>query len=474
MLLSDLQNVLFQGIEDELTYQNIFLESHRFSSSGEWDFWVSEDDRYIPWKYCRTSQLCYVQTEAIQLTLHAVRIEQARILERCRPVVTIFWSRGMTQRSALLSIIFQILQQKSEILLYRNPSEYYLNRLKANSDSFETLWQIFLEILSRLPGLLCLISLVTDSEEEDRFVQTWAEFFKTYSGPPVNFNIYHVTSPKHCQLEYRIGLDDFYDVEYAFDVCDNLCRVIWAEALDQGMPKKACYAMWDSYWRATRYYLLVKLLDQFSTSFDKALTAATVQYEHHTGFRGTGSIVDFLNEWWKSQETRSAFRTRFSICMRCIPHVVPEGTRSCLQDVVRLEIQRAALERQESIAIATSSRQIDSQHSSDWSTCVLSPLSRTAIWDQMKTRLDVVAAQSFERLDLDLSELHLESVANMPEQTIREAGRIIIDHLQNILFESTILSNLLEQLQGSLQSELVDSLKIGLEIAPFIMLTSQT
>ncbi|KAL9035686.1 MAG: hypothetical protein Q9214_006466, partial [Letrouitia sp. 1 TL-2023] len=385
-LLIDLQKLLFRGIEDEVTYQETLYDIHKRACWNDWEGWILTEDKYIQWRHQKRSHLCYVHTEQIQMSLTIKRIEAVGKIESRVPVVYIFWSQGMTRRSALISIIYQILKQRADILLYRNSPDFYLTKLRTSSRSFELLWKTFLEILFMLPGLLCSLSLPEFGKEQDDFIQSWFNFFESWSGPPVNCIIYQSTSSRYSEFRQRVDLDNLYDLESSLDVCENISHVIQAEASRHSILKQVHVTLWDNLWRATKYYFLVVSFKEYINAVNKALMAVAALNTQNTSLKNAGEpngVMEFLIRWSNTEKTICSLRRHFTIAMHYIlPLLIPEAARTHLQTKAKDVIATATHSKNPKRVNATVDHTQPSEAEVldiDWNTLTITPASRSTI-----------------------------------------------------------------------------------------------
>jgi hypothetical protein len=202
----------------------------------EWDVWVAEESSHVSWYRNSTPGLCCVQTGTIQPAIGAALIasmSKNQVATRLIPFAFLVWSPAMSETSALSCGILQLLERYSEILLYRQPSDFYIRRFQEDAISFGSMWQIFLDMVSALSGLCCCFLIPCGAVDALNFAKM-VDLYLCWSRSPLHILIYHEVDCNPFGVPFSMEIDTAYDIEPEFDTSEAFAKVLWSEQVAIG------------------------------------------------------------------------------------------------------------------------------------------------------------------------------------------------------------------------------------------------
>jgi hypothetical protein len=158
-LLLYIRDNLFRSHEEDAIYHERAIYYYKISrSEGDWAPCFFEALRHCPWSHQNQSTITHGITDTINPQFYLHYVEYAR---RTAPEVVfahILWGKGVTARTVISSVILQMLVQRPEILCKRS-SAFYSRKFSTVNSSIQSLWDVFLEIVHALPGLLLMVRI---------------------------------------------------------------------------------------------------------------------------------------------------------------------------------------------------------------------------------------------------------------------------------------------------------------------------
>jgi len=322
-LLLYIRDDLFRNHEEDAIYHERIIDCYKISrSEGDWEPWFFEEQRYYRWSYRNQSTITHGITETNNPQMYLYYVEYAR---RTAPEVVfacMLWGEGMTARTAIASIIFQMLVQRPETL-YKRSSAFYLRKFSTANSSFHSLWNVFLELVRTLPGLLLLASIGSAGSEECIFVKKLMELFDYWDGPPINLALFH---PGHLPLEAKhqhctVDLDDKFDISPCLENSDALHQIVlYYIGFHDILSNRIRNYQWGSLWRTTRYSIIAIALQDFLETA-RQMAAASADVEHR------GRLLEDLN----TASSRRQFKRFVLKQVYRVPLNIPPETQERLQ-----------------------------------------------------------------------------------------------------------------------------------------------
>ncbi|KAI3397788.1 hypothetical protein diail_10321 [Diaporthe ilicicola] len=202
---------------------------------------------------------------------------------RCAPsllayIVSVFllWARGMTARSAIASIVFQMVQQRPKVLQRAGPG---IKSFSAANASLPKPWDLFCILVQHLGGLMAYISIGSVGQEE------------------FGINFVHV--------EDCIDLDDKYDVHTSLATSDALYHVVLLElGAQESLSETKQLVLWEALWREVRHAVMGIAVTQ---TVEEIKTCARELVEERTCGEDVASLwVSTVTKWTKNNRSERA------------------------------------------------------------------------------------------------------------------------------------------------------------------------
>jgi hypothetical protein len=354
--------------------------------------WFSEERRHVPWEFHKKSQIMQAQCDTLQPQLTYFQMAEARKVVPKAVIVCLMWNSEMDARSALASLVFQILQQRPEIL-YRKSPEYYLKKFREARGSFEKLWIVFLELVDAVGGVLCFVHMPSLSPHAVRFSQAFVDLFNSCdddSGPLMNLVLYqpdHVSLPKRGDIRKP---DDMYDVDPALDASDALHQVILAySGVHEGLSGALKTELWETLWRTVRYSTIALTRPQSASELSLEGSTTNCKITVHLHHR-----------------------------MKELPYHIPSDILEHLTNIIEQAI------RHETLELVNSLQHDVSQQLAGFRLQPLSVEMRNAVWNGMRkvlTRSIMDAVREQDTTELVKSELGKNGIVKMVSIGMRDA-----------------------------------------------------
>jgi hypothetical protein len=261
ILLLELRRIILAGYEEDIIYQHELMETYVCHNGSEWETWIAEVTRHVAWSDHSDLGLFYVQTESIQQSINCTlfaRWSQRAGRSHQEPLLFLAWSRSMTKLSALSCIVYQLLEQQPEALLYRRDPDFYVKKFLRQSISFEYLWEVFVEMISALPNLRIFLAVPSSGSDASVFVMTIIDLYRAGISTPLSILIHHITDPKLSNMPKRVELDNEFDIEPEFDASEAFSKVNRLEMEIHGRTSENLhYYVWSELWATLRYDMMV-------------------------------------------------------------------------------------------------------------------------------------------------------------------------------------------------------------------------
>jgi hypothetical protein len=371
------------------------------------------------------------------------------------------WTRGISARSAVASIIIQILQQRPDIL-YKRTSPFYLKKFKAANTSFTSLWPVLLELLRVIPGILLLVPICSVGDEEMVFVHNFVKLLQGWDGPAINLALFH---PKHegfTKAANIIDLDDKYDVPPSLETTDALHHVVLHElGVHKELSPTMAISLWENMWRSVRYSLVDITLT--TNLCDINLVIANIVDEENQKSCG---VLDseILAVWaastmrWLTRlETKRTFRPLIQAQLLTVPLHLPDSIRKRLQQKARDTIEKSLALRSPGteIDVTLAIEQKNNHDKAQWEFHALDATFRDAIWSRMTPTLVTASRFAFSPCFHIGLKKSLESFVTLAKSR-KIAGRIVLDSTVGISKSPSIFPEL-DDVPSSLESEVFGS-----------------
>jgi len=303
----------------------------------------------------------------------------------------------MTKLSALAVMVFQLLEQQSEALLYRQGPDFYIRKFRRQSISFEYLWQIFVEIIAALPGLRISLMMPSSGSDASAFVMMIIDLYQAEPPTPLSIVICHITDAKLSDTPTTVELDNEYDIEPEMDASEALSKVAMLEMGLHGRKSENLRSyVWSSLWATLRYDMMVMTFH---------LVLQTIKVE--VG-KLTEDPVDLPREeptwlcrnWLNSEQLRSSqaklLKRRIIAFLQLLPYEIPHDVYHRLRQSIHAPFERYLYE------IPTKLQGRDVPRVSNCGTTSSStkptrptPRTRSAIWRDVEQALATTVSNIF-------------------------------------------------------------------------------
>lgn len=253
-LFVQIKKTLFHGFEIEASYHEELATTFKMTSSPAWAQWLSIEQQYVPSKFSHETTIVQAECDAPDMSTCLQWVAQAR--SESPHVVSAFllWARGMTAQSAIASIVFQMLQQRPQVL---SAAGLTMKSFSSANSSLPKLWSLFLSLVQQLGGLMVYISIGSVGQEEFGIVQRFVDLCRKWNGPPINVIIIHPFDENFVRVEDCVDLDDKYDVHPSLTTTDALHHVILLELnIQESLSETVQMVLWEALWREVRYAVI--------------------------------------------------------------------------------------------------------------------------------------------------------------------------------------------------------------------------
>lgn len=394
ILLLELRQYLLSGFEENSTYQREMMEIYHCPADSKWETWIAEETRHVSWHRQTSPGLYYVQTETIQPAICAnlmSRSLRTNGVSHEIPLISLFWSPDMTKLSALVVMVFQVLERHSETLLYQQAPDFYSRKFRRQSISFEYLWQIFVEMITKLPRLRIYMMVPSTGSEASAFVMMFIDLYQAMPPTALNIVIYHTTDAKLSDTPITVELDNAYDIDPEFGDSEAFFKVAMLELGLLGRTTQTMrYYLWSTLWATLRYDMMV---------FTFHLVLRTIKVEVANA---TGSPLDLPSDeptwrsrsWLNSQQWRSSqakrLKRRIIAFLQQLPYDIPLDVFHHLRRSIH-QIPQGNL----TFFPTTNTPHIPSEPISHSSTQAdsTSPRTRSRIWNGVEKILETAVAE---------------------------------------------------------------------------------
>jgi hypothetical protein len=259
---------LFRYAEQDESYHEDFFDYHRLSGTDkDWRPWFQKDLEWCPWSRQAQSTINHAISDEIAPQMAVQSIVYGREMMPIVAFASLVWGTGMTARTALGSIIFQLLTQRPELLRKRSTA-FHLLRFRSIR-SFNGLWLVLLDMLVALPGLMIFIYITSTGLEEKNFVRKFLDLLPTWTGPPINLYVAHTPGLFADQrlLQHSVNLDDIYDLPPALKIGDTLHQIVLSlVGVHENISQRMRDCQWDALWRFVRYFSISVAVEEIERS----------------------------------------------------------------------------------------------------------------------------------------------------------------------------------------------------------------
>ena len=249
---------LFGDGDHHFVYQQEILDIYTTLVASDWQNYISEEVKHTRGYRHEWKGLTYVESETLQPTFTAGILTGIFKIPCQPPTSFLYWSPGMTQRTALACVVFQLLNRHAEKLLYRTDPFFHVENFRQNSLSVDSLWQILSHIITAVSGIRCLFVVVSNDVEAKTFVRILVEFGQSWTQTPYSLLVYNGADSTLSDTPGRVELDHKYDLPLDLDSCEALSKVVWMElGFHKNLSIGTWFSLWSNLWRTLRYNLML-------------------------------------------------------------------------------------------------------------------------------------------------------------------------------------------------------------------------
>lgn len=230
----------------------------------------------------------------------------AQVRSECPHVVSAYllWARGMTAQSAIASILFQMLQQRPQVL---STAGLTMKSFHSANSSLPKLWSLFLHLVRSLGGLMVYISIGSVGQEEFGIVQKFVDLCSKWDGPPINVILIHPFDENFAKVEDCVDLDEKYDVHPSLTTTDALHHVVLLKLnVHDELSDTVQVVLWEALWREVRYAVIgiavTQAIEEITTS------AETLMREKGCDERVGSLWMATVSKWAKNKRVVNTMR----------------------------------------------------------------------------------------------------------------------------------------------------------------------
>ncbi|KAF9871526.1 hypothetical protein CkaCkLH20_10937 [Colletotrichum karsti] len=245
---------LFHQFEVQVGYHQELESIYKTTTSKAWVEWFKMEQKYVPSGYSHETRVVQAECDAPDPQHALVWKKQQRTFASHVPSAYLIWTRGMTARSAIASLIDQILFQKTQVMVEAGLD---LEQFREANDSPRALWKFFLYLVTVLGGCMVYITIGSVGDDEAAVVGKFVAMAKTWKGPPINVTLIHPFSDEFAKADDVINLDDKYDVHPSLTTTDAMHHVLVLELNERKRVSETIQSLlWETVWREVRYAVI--------------------------------------------------------------------------------------------------------------------------------------------------------------------------------------------------------------------------
>jgi hypothetical protein len=259
-MFQNMRKTLFLGYEIEAQLHDELAKTYSLTASPDWARWFKVEQRYVPSVFSRDVTISQALSDAPD-PQHALQwISRTRTKYQDVTAVFLLWSRGMTVRAAIASMIYQIFEQRPHVAASASMTVQAASRANLSQS---TLFSLFQYLIRELGGIMIYVTMGSVGVEEFKLVETLVNICKTWNGPPINLTMIHPMNDKFVIVDGCVDLDEIYDVHPALCCSDALHQIILLEMhVHEDLSETVSEQLWETVWRELRYAMIGIALDQ--------------------------------------------------------------------------------------------------------------------------------------------------------------------------------------------------------------------
>jgi hypothetical protein len=450
-LFLEIKKTLFRSFEIEASYHEELATTFKLTSSPAWAHWLAVEQQYVPSRFSHETTIAQAECDAPDAATCLQWLAQARSEYSHVVSAYLLWARGMTAQSAIGSIVFQMLQQRPQVL---SSAGLTMRSFQSANSSFPKLWSLFLHLVRVLGGLMVYISIGSVGSEEFAIVERFVDLCQKWDGPPINVVLIHPFDDNFVKSENCVDIDEKYDVHPSLTTTDALYHVVFLELeVHDALSDTVQNVLWEALWREVRYAVIgIALIQAQEMIVDAARRLAAKKKRHEAE-----SALWVSSVTKKSKDNRAANIMREQIQRHLgvvdihMPDDVKIRLEQRLKDAVATHISST-----EKSALSASLR--------DGNAKPLGDAQRNRIWAKLQQEIlpgtEAMYCTSIEELVGDM----LEEYDKDPPESEADARRFMADLFKNIFgwsgrWRSTFCESkepIVEAIVGSIDIGFVD------------------
>jgi hypothetical protein len=226
----------------------------------------------------------------------------------------------------LSCMVYQLLEQQPEALLYRRDPDFYVKKFLRRSIPFEYLWEAFVEMIAALPSLRIFLTVPSSGSDASIFVMMIIDLYRAGTSTPLSILIHHITDAKLSDTPKRVELDNEFDIEPEFDASEAFSRVTRLEMdIQRHVSENLRYYLWAELWATLRYDMMVMtfhlVLQTIKIEFGK-LTEEPLVFHHD---EPTWTCSNWLNTDQLRSNQAKLLKRRIIAFFQQLPYEIPDN-----------------------------------------------------------------------------------------------------------------------------------------------------
>lgn len=417
-MFTEIKKTLFRGFEIEASYHEELATTFKITSSPAWAHWLSIEQQYVPSRFCHETSIVQAECDAPDAATCLQWVAQAR--SECPHIVSAYllWARGMTAQSAIACLLFQMLQQRPQVL---STAGLTMRQFQSANSSLPKLWSLFLHLVRALGGLMVYISIGSVGAEEFGIVERFVDLCRRWEGPPINVTLIHPFDDNFARVDHCVDIDEKYDVHPLLTTTDALHHVVLLRlGVHERISDTVRMVLWEALWREVRYAVIGIAVAQAVEEIGAGAAALAAELvEEGAGTAGAAGLwVASVDKWTRGRRAFNNMREQIQRYLNLVNLHLPDEVK------VRLEHQLSAaimehVDGNGLVEITQKLRQGNAKPLTDGQ--------RNKIWMHIQEAIRPGTWRMFSKsIRLQMGEV-FEQYMRDPPETEREAGSVITE-----------------------------------------------
>ena len=314
----------------------------------------------------------------------------------------------MTAHTAIASLIFQIIQQRPEVISRHNLDMPMFARANA---SVKALWDVFVYLMRVLGGCLIYITMGSVGPDEFAVVEKFVKTVQGWDGPPICITIIHPFNDGFLRVEDATDLDSAYDVHPSLTCTDALHHVLMLELDIHEVSPTIQEVLWEALWRETRYATIgvgfVQVMQMIMSAAEELSQELVNRHELDQGSRGLW--MHGVRRWLDNKVATNDVREQIQRHLDIVELELLDDVRAIISHHVKLLVFRINTD----LIPSLSSRSLIQRQ-------------RDAVWDRMQLAIRPGTLAMFGMSVQEIVSDALASYSEIPPRNSQKATPAVV------------------------------------------------